>query len=186
MKKYHCHKKMFLDVPLARRYMPSENIVIRGCRMKNGHGGVTIGSEISGGVRNVFVENCHMDSPHLDSAIRIKSNAMRGGTIENIFVRNVDVGEVAVAGLSIDFRYEEGAAGNFTPVVRDVELRNVNVHDTKYAVFLRGLPNAPIRNVRMTDCVFENAAQSSIVENALEISLENVRINGKTVEKFGV
>jgi polygalacturonase len=169
-----------------RRHTPSENIVIRGCRMKNGHGGVTIGSEISGGVRNVFVENCHMDSPHLDSAIRIKSNAMRGGTIENIFVRNVDVGEVAVAGLSIDFRYEEGAAGNFTPVVRDVELRNVNVHDTKYAVFLRGLPNAPIRNVRMTDCVFENAAQSSIVENALEISLENVRINGKTVEKFGV
>ena len=125
-----------------------------------------------------------MDSPHLDAAIRIKNNAMRGGTIENIFVRNVDVGQVAVAGLSIDFLYEEGAAGGFTPVVHDVELRNVRVQNTKYAVFLRGLPNAPIRDVRMTDCVFENATQSSIVENARDIALEGVRINGKLVEKF--
>lgn len=128
----------------------------------------------------------HMDSPHLDSAIRIKNNAMRGGSIENIFVRNVDVGQVAVAGLSIEFLYEEGAAGSFTPVVRHVELRNISVQNTKFAVFLRGLPNAPICGVRMTDCVFEKATQSSIVENALEMSLENVRINGKPVEKFGV
>jgi polygalacturonase len=169
-----------------RLHTPSENIVIRGCRMKNGHGGVTIGSEISGGVRNVFVEDCRMDSPHLDSAIRIKNNAMRGGTIENIFVRNVDVGQVAVAGLTIDFLYEEGAAGNFTPVVRYVDLRNIKVEKTKYAVFLRGLPNAPIRDVRMTNCVFENATQSSIVENATDVSLAGVRINGKLVEKLSI
>src|SRR5579863_2958400 len=109
---------------------------------------------------------------------------MSVGNIDYIFLNNVDVGVLYLERLSIDFRYEEGAAGNFTPVVRDVELRNVNVHDTKYAVFLRGLPNAPIRDVRMTDCVFENATQSSIVENARDISLEGVRINGKLVEKF--
>jgi len=65
--------------------------------MKDGHGGVTVGSEISGGVRNVFAENCRMDSPHLDIAVRIKNNAMRGGLLENIYARNIDVGQVALA-----------------------------------------------------------------------------------------
>lgn len=164
--------------------VPSENIIIRGCRMKNGHGGVTIGSEISGGVRNVFVTDCQMDSPHLDSAIRIKNNAMRGGTIENIHVRNIQVGQVANAGLSIDFLYEEGAAGNFVPVVRCVDIRNMRVEHTKYPVFLRGLKNAPIEDIRLTDCDFENTSQSSLVENASGVVLKDVHINGKLVEKL--
>ena len=58
--------------------VPTENIIIRGCRMKDGHGGVTVGSEISGGVRNVFAENCTMDSPNLDHALRVENNAARG------------------------------------------------------------------------------------------------------------
>jgi unsaturated rhamnogalacturonyl hydrolase len=86
--------------------IPSENIIIGRCTMKDGHGGVTIGSEISGGCRNVFVEDCVMDSPNLDRAIRFKSNAVRGGVVENIFVRNVKVGTVADAALQIDFLYE--------------------------------------------------------------------------------
>ena len=68
--------------------VPCENIIIQNCKMKEGHGGVVIGSEISGGVKNVFAENCEMNSPDLDRAIRIKTNSIRGGTIENIFVRN--------------------------------------------------------------------------------------------------
>ena len=69
--------------------VPSENIIIRGCTMKDGHGGVTLGSEMSGGIRNVFVEDCVMGSPNLDRAIRLKSNSTRGGYLENLFVRNV-------------------------------------------------------------------------------------------------
>ena len=87
---------------------PSENIVVRNCVMKDGHGGVVMGSEISGGVRNVFVEDCNMDSPNLDRALRFKSNARRGGVIENVFMRNVEVGRVAEAVLTIDFLYETG------------------------------------------------------------------------------
>ena len=83
--------------------VPSENIVIRNCRMKNGHGGVTIGSECSGGTRNVFAEDCELDSPALEFAVRIKTNAMRGGTIENVFARRLRVGQVAKAALTIDF-----------------------------------------------------------------------------------
>lgn len=62
--------------------IPSENIIVRHCRMKDGHAGVAIGSEVTGGCRNVWVENCTMDSPELDRIIRIKSNAMRGGEVE--------------------------------------------------------------------------------------------------------
>ena len=65
--------------------VPSENIIIQGCTMKDGHGGVVLGSEMSGSVRNVFAENCAMNSTALDRMLRIKTNSVRGGTIENIF-----------------------------------------------------------------------------------------------------
>ncbi len=72
---------------------PSERIVIRDCRMRAGHGGVTVGSEISGSVRDVFVEQTEMSSPDLDRGIRFKTNAVRGGVIENVFVRDVEIGD---------------------------------------------------------------------------------------------
>ena len=65
--------------------IPSENIIVRNCTMADGHGGVVIGSEISGGCRNVFVENCEMDSPNLDRVLRLKTNTCRGGVTENIY-----------------------------------------------------------------------------------------------------
>jgi polygalacturonase len=161
--------------------VPSQNIVVQGCHMKDGHGGVTIGSEISGGVRNVFAENCKMDSPHLDSAVRIKNNAMRGGLLENIHVRNIEVGEVAMAGLTIDDFYEEGEAGKFVPVVRNVELRNLTMKKAQYALYLRGFKSAPIENVRLVDCDLEGVAKPNVVENVKDLELRNVRINGKLV-----
>lgn len=160
---------------------PSERIIVRNCLMRNGHGGVTIGSEISGGVRDVFAENCHMDSPGLDDALRIKNNAMRGGVIENIYARNIEVGQVATAGLSIDFLYEEGEAGKFTPVTRNVEIENVKVQKTEYALFLRGLKKAPIENIRLVNCDFASTSRPNVVEYADDVSFQNVRINGKLV-----
>jgi polygalacturonase len=161
--------------------MPSQNIVIQDCHMRDGHGGVTIGSEISGGVRNVFAENCRMDSPRLDIAVRIKNNAMRGGLLENIFVRNIDVGQVAMAGLSIDFYYEEGEAGKFTPVVRNVDVRNLTANKAQYALYLRGFKNAPIENIRLSDCDLKGVEKQSVIENVKGLSYKNVRINGNLV-----
>ncbi|MHB8755827.1 MAG: hypothetical protein ACYC92_12870 [Candidatus Acidiferrales bacterium] len=120
-----------------------------------------------------------MDSPHLDDAVRVKNNAMRGGDIENIYVRNIDVGQVSQAGLSIDFYYEEGAAGSFTPVARNVEIRNLNVRQARYALYLRGFTNAPIENIRLVKCDFKHVSQPNIVENVKGLSLQDVRINGK-------
>jgi len=168
-----------------RVHASTENVVIRGCHMKNGHGGVTIGSEISGGVRNVFAENCRMDSPRLDIAVRLKNNAMRGGVLENIHVLDITVGQVANAALAIDFFYEEGKAGKFTPVVRNVSLRKVTTEKAKYALYLRGFENAPIRGVELADCEFNGVAEPSVVENVKEIALRNVRINGKAIDTIG-
>jgi polygalacturonase len=161
---------------------PSQNIIIQGCIMKDGHGGVTIGSEISGGVRNVFAERCQMDSPHLDRALRLKNNAMRGGLLEHIYMRDVAVGQVAEAIISIDFYYEEGEKGSFTPIVRNVGVRNVTSKRSKYALYLRGFKNAPITDILLEDCAFDNVAKPNVVENVHDVTLRNVRINGKVVE----
>jgi polygalacturonase len=158
---------------------PSENIVIRNCEMRDGHGGVTIGSEISGGVRNVFAERCKMDSPHLDRALRVKNNAARGGLLEHIYMRDVTVGEVADSILSIDFTYEEGAKGAFTPVVRDVEMKNVTSRKSKYALYLRGLERSTIADVRVIDSSFENVEKPDVVERVSGLKLINTRINGR-------
>ena len=74
------------------RGIPSQNMIVRNCTMADGHGGVVIGSEIAGGYKNLWVENCEMDSPNLDRVIRIKTSSARGGIIENVYVRNVNVG----------------------------------------------------------------------------------------------
>lgn len=163
----------------------SENIVIQDCHMQDGHGGVTIGSEISGGVRNVFAENCRMDSPRLDNAVRIKNNAMRGGLLENIYVRNIEVGEVDQASLSIDFFYEEGEAGKFTPVVRNVNIQNLTTKKAQYAVYLRGFKSAPIDDVRLVNCNLQGVEKPSVIENVKGLRMDNVHINGKLVNEVG-
>ena len=118
--------------------IPSQNIIVKNCSMKDGHGGVTIGSEASGDVRNVFVESCKMDSPHLNVALRIKTNSFRGGKIENVFMSDCTVGQVAGAVLDVDLFYEEGEGGAFTPLVRNIVLERVTCRKSKYAVSLRG------------------------------------------------
>jgi polygalacturonase len=159
-----------------------ENIVIQNCQMKDGHGGVTIGSEISGSVRNVFAENCNMDSPNLDRALRLKTNSVRGGILENIHLRNIEVGQVSEAIVSIDFTYEEGDTGNFLPTVRNVSVTNLKSKKSKYALYLRGFSRAPITDVRMLDCTLENVAKPDVIEHAKAIQLKNVRVNGKLSE----
>ena len=103
----------------------SENIVIQKCKMIDGHGGVVLGSEISAGVSNVFVEDCVMNSPNLDRAIRIKTNSRRGGLTENLYVRNLEIGEVRECVLKINMFYGAYAnqTGEFLPEIRNIYLR---------------------------------------------------------------
>lgn len=163
--------------------VPVENVVIRNCTMKDGHGGVVIGSEISGGARNVFAERCRMDSPNLDRALRIKTNSVRGGLIEGIYMRDVTVGEVAEAVVTVNFFYEEGDAGKYPPTVRDVEVRNVTSRKSQYALLLRGYPHDPISGVRIVDCQFDGVAKPDLLENVKGVELSNVRVNGTIVNE---
>jgi len=145
---------------------PAQDIVIRRCTMRDGHGGVTIGSEISGGCRRVFVEDCQMDSPNLERVLRFKSNAVRGGLVEDIFARRLRVGQVRDAVLQIDFRYEEGANGRHRPVVRHVVAEGLTVASAPRVLDVRGLPNAEISGVRLSRCVFQGVTRPDVVEHA--------------------
>jgi len=160
-----------------RLNIPSENILISHCNMRNGHGGVVIGSEISGGVRNVFVENCAMSSPELERGIRIKTNSVRGGLIENIVIRNISIGEVQTA-IVIDFDYEEGDAGKFTPIVRNIEIRNLICQKAKQVFQVRGYKRSPIQNLQLNNCHFKEAGNIGVLEQLDNFSVTHVTIKG--------
>ena len=161
---------------------PSSGIVIQNNTSTTGHGGAVIGSEMSGGVRNVFAENCNLDSPNLEQALRFKTNAMRGGTIENIFFRNIRIGQVMHAMLQIDFNYQEGSHGPERPVVRNIDIRDVTCKKAERALDVRGFPNARIRDLRLERCVVEVAAKLNVVENVEGLTLSGVTVNGKRLD----
>lgn len=161
--------------------VPTQNVVIRRCHMKNGHGGVTIGSEISGGVRNVFAEDCVMDSPKLDHAIRFKNNALRGGVLEQIYCRRITVGKVGISLLNIDFNYEEGARGPYTPVLRDVVLEQITGTNADQVAIVKGLPSAHVGRVTIRNSSFSGVKKKSVIEYADQFTVEKVRVNGRPV-----
>ncbi|WP_018479486.1 glycoside hydrolase family 28 protein [Pontibacter roseus] len=160
--------------------VPSENIIIQNCTMENGHGGVVIGSEISGGVRNVFAENCRMNSPLLDRALRIKTSSMRGGIVENIYLRNIEVGQIAQQVIRVNMFYED--SGSFMPTVRNVEVRNMKVRNGgKVGVLLEGYEQSPVENLRLVDVEINGVEKPYKFSNVKNIHFENVTINGEKV-----
>uniref|UniRef100_UPI00404762B3 glycoside hydrolase family 28 protein n=1 Tax=Mariniflexile sp. TaxID=1979402 RepID=UPI00404762B3 len=162
--------------------IPSENIVVENCDMKDGHGGVVIGSEISAGVRNVYVRDCKMDSPELERAIRIKTNTLRGGFVENIFVKNIQVGQVKESVLKINTYYAiyGPQEGNFMPTIKNIHLEDVQVENGgKYGIFIKGRPESFVKNITLTNVHIKNAETPLSVENSEPIIFKNTTINGK-------
>lgn len=169
-----------------RVHVPCENVIIRRCKMQSGHGALTIGSQISGGVRYVFAEDCQMSSPVLDHAIRFKNNALRGGVIEHIYFRKITVGQVAHAVVTVDFNYEEGANGPFKPVLRDVVIENVIAEKAVYGIDAQGLAGAPAYDITLRNCTFDHVEKPNIIKHVKDLKLENVRMNGKKVGGGGL
>lgn len=165
--------------------IPSENIIVQNCKMIDGHGGVVMGSEISAGVRNVFVENCAMDSPNLDRAIRIKSNSKRGGLVENVYVRNLDIGQVKESVLIIDMFYNVygGQTGTFIPQVKNVFLENIKVKNGgKYGILAKGYKELPIKNVVFKNVTIDKVEKAYSVENVVGLQLIDMYVGGKLVK----
>ena len=165
---------------------PSRNIIIRNCKMEDGHGGVVIGSEISGGCQNVYAEDCMMDSPNLDRVLRIKTNNCRGGIIENINMRNVKVGQCGEAVLKINLNYEpqEACYRGFNPLVRNVTMENVTCDKSDYGILVIGLDNTVnVQNINVRNCEFNGVKKKPIDITGLTqgIAYDNVYINGERV-----
>ena len=169
--------------------IPSKNIIIRNCMFNNGHGGVVIGSEISGGCQNVYAENCEMDSPSLDRVLRIKTNSCRGGIIENINMRNIKVGQCGEAVLKINTDYEprEVCCRGFYPTVRNVTMENVTCQKSKYGVMIVGYEDPKlaytVNNITVKNCQFNGVYDQSIhqVGLAQDVTYDNLIINGSLV-----
>lgn len=175
------------DADGRRVALPSKNIIVQNCKMIDGHGGVVIGSEISAGVNNVFVENCVMDSPNLDRAIRIKTNSKRGGVIENIFVRNLEVGTVKECVLKLNMFYNVygSQTGNFIPTIRNVSLENINVKNGgKYSVWAEGYKESPVENITLKNVVIHKVDSIYLLKNVKNINFINTYINEKKVESI--
>jgi len=162
----------------------SENIIIQGCNMVDGHGGIVIGSEVSAGVRNVFAENCTMSSPNLDRVVRIKTNSKRGGVIENVYVRNIEVGFVKETVLKLNMHYNVygNQSGNYLPIIRNIRIENITVKEGgKYGIWAIGLKDSPIQDVEIKNLVIEKAENDYSVENIKDFKFINTRINGKLI-----
>jgi polygalacturonase len=160
----------------------SENIVVQKCKMIDGHGGVVIGSEMSAGVQNVFVEDCKMDSPNLDRVIRIKSNSRRGGTVDGVYVRNIEVGQVKEAVLKINMFYAiyGDQTGNFIPKVKNIFLENITVKNGgKYGVWAKGYESDPIENIYLKNVTIEKVEKPYLLEHVKNIQFSKTKINGE-------
>jgi polygalacturonase len=167
-----------------RANIPCKNIIVRKCKMEDGHGGVVVGSEISGGADNVFAEDCDMDSPHLDRVLRIKTNTCRGGVIQNIFMRNIRVGQCAEAVMRVNLVYEpnEIAERGHIPTVRNVYMENVTCKKSKYGILINGLDDSDnVYNINVKNCRFEGLTAEPLMRTGMShgINMENVSISAK-------
>ncbi len=166
--------------------IPSKNIIVRNCLMKDGHGGVVIGSEVSGGCNNVYVENCRMDSPHLERVLRIKTNSLRGGVIEHIYMRNVEVGRCVEAVLKINLDYDPKEVGRrgFYPTVRNVYMENVTCKKSKYGIRVIGFDDrVSVYNINVKNCQFDGVSDEPIYRTGRveDMKFDNLCVNGSPV-----
>ncbi|MEN2398843.1 glycoside hydrolase family 28 protein [Flavobacterium sp. MC2016-06] len=160
----------------ANAATPSENIVIRNCNFKGLHG-VVLGSEMSAGVQNVFVENCKTVG-YLKRGIYIKTNADRGGYIKNIFVRNIQLDEVEDC-LYITANYH-GEGSGFQSDISNVHFSNITCNKaTESGIVIQGFPEKKIRNISLNNIEIKWAKNAISNENADNVVMTDVFIGKK-------
>jgi polygalacturonase len=165
------------DADGRRVKVPSQNIFITRCTFLAGHGAVTIGSEMTGGVQHVFASDLQMPSTGtLSICLRLKTNLMRGGFMRDIHMDNISANQVTGAGLDINANYG-GTTGNYPPIVTDINLTNATVNQSLNAWSLQGIPTDSTGTVRLTNCTFKNAQDANIVEYVQNLQLNHVVVN---------
>jgi polygalacturonase len=136
---------------------PTENVIMRNCFSKRGHGGLVIGSEMSGDVRNVFMEDCEFEGT--DRATRIKSRADRGGVVENIYARNLKVKNMQreVAILNMDYTADRNKTiVSKPPTFRNMQFENITGNGAPTAILIQGMADSPIENIRFVNMMISS------------------------------
>jgi polygalacturonase len=182
------------DAAGRRIGVPTEDVLVRDCVVYHAHGGFTIGSEMSGGVRNMLVTNCVFIGT--DVGLRFKSTRGRGGVVEDITVSNVRMTDITSDAINFDLYYggrsplEESGRGaetntppvtEGTPQFRNIHIENVICRGAKRAIFLQGLPEMPIRGISLKN-VSITSQQGVSVTDAEDVSFENVRVENRAGE----
>lgn len=176
------------------RKMPNENLIVKNCVVYHGHGGVTVGSEMSSGVKNLHVSNCTFIGT--DVGLRFKSNRGRGGVVENIYISNVEMMDIPTqaisfnlyySGRSVSEDYEAGADGQVvkllpvteeTPQFKNIFIRNVNCKGAHTGIFLQGLPEMKLENVELTNIQME-ADYGMICTDSKDVRVKDLKLKTK-------
>lgn len=177
-----------------RRARPCENVIVDNCTVFKGHGGFVVGSEMSGGVKNVLVSNCMFLGT--DVGLRFKSRRGRGGVVENIFVKDVSMMDIATEPLLFNLYYggisavealeaggmkaekapEEVKVDETTPAFRNIHIKGLMCSDARRAMYFYGLPEQKIQNITIEDVVITSQLGGEITESE-NITFKNVTIN---------
>lgn len=159
--------------------VPCENILIEENVFADGHGGIAIGSEMSGGVRRVLARGNRFSSPHLTYALRLKTNARRGGVVEDVILTDSTMDHVHGAAVHGTMLYEDGRNGDDLPVFRNLTIQNITAHGGDYGIFLEAFEEVPITGLVLRNINITGADRALHGMNWQDPVLEQVWINGK-------
>ncbi len=170
-----------------KRGMPTENGIIRNNTVYNGHGGFVVGSEMSGGARNIFVYDCTFMGT--DKGLRFKSVRGRGGVVEHIYAKNIFMKDIAQEAIFFDMYYfvkfatdgerdERPVVNEGTPIFRNMKFENIVCNGAKKGIFMRGLPEMTVQNITMKNLVLQTDKGVELTD-AGGIHLENVQLIAK-------
>lgn len=166
------------DLQARNLNFPDENITITNCTMLAGHGGVVIGSEMSGGVKKVVISNCVFDGT--DRGIRIKSTRGRGGVVEDIQVNNIVMKDIKEEAITLDMLYSKMPSepmSERTPVFRNIQISNLTGTNVLIPIKIRGLEESPITDITFTN-IRITAKQKCVFQNYKRVVLKDVLVNG--------
>lgn len=182
------------DADGRKRGIPCENVIVNGCTVFKGHGGFVVGSEMSGGVKNVYVSDCQFLGT--DVGLRFKSTRGRGGVVEGIYINNVSMFDIQTDAITFDLYYggksavealEDGdenkestpryKADETTPCFRDIFINHVICRRARRAAFFNGLPEMPVKNVQITDLEVNNAKEGIVINNTDGVQLNNISVS---------
>ncbi len=159
---------------------PTQNLIIRNNVFADGHGGIACGSEMSGGIKNLFADNNTFDSPTLNYALRFKTNAERGGAIENVYLRNSTIKSVGNAVVHATMLYDVGRDGNYLPQFKNITIENLTSNGGEYGIFMEAFDEVPITGLVLKNVNITGAEKEIRALNWQDSVLENVTINGKS------